>query len=301
VPAITTLKRAAHRLRKYLNRPVITALRERALPDAASQLALTLTYRRLAAAGAGLPRLHEVGFQAYSQTDEDGILLFIFSVIGTADKKCAELCAGDGMECNTANLIINQGWSGLLFDGNPELVRQGKEFYQTNKATFVYPPNFICSWITKGNVNALLAENGFAGEIDLLSLDMDGVDYWIWEAIEAISPRVVVAEYQDIIGPDKALTVPYADDFNAGKYPTTDGMPNFCGASLLALTKLAKRKGYRLVGCNRSGFNAFFIKNNIGEKEIPEIAVADCFKHPKVLWGMKHRWPTVKDCPWVEV
>jgi hypothetical protein len=130
---------------------------------------------------------------------------------------------------------------------------------------------------------------------------MDGVDYWIWETIEVISPRVVVLEYQDIIGPEKSLAVPYADNFDAHKYPTTQGMPNFCGASLSAFVKLAQRKGYRLVGCNRSGYNAFFIKNNLGEKEMPEIPVADCFKHPKVLWGMKHRWPTVKDCPWVEV
>jgi hypothetical protein len=298
---MTIIKRIANRLRKYFNRPIITALREYALPDAASQLALSLTCRQLAASGAALPRLNDVGFQAYSQTDEDGILLFIFSIIGTTSKRCAEICAGNGMECNTANLIINHGWIGLLVDGNPEWVRQGKEFYETNKATFVYPPIFICRWIKKDNVNALLSENGFQGEIDLLSLDMDGVDYWIWEAIEVISPRVVVLEYQDIIGPEKSLAVPYADNFDAYKYPTTQGMPNFCGASLSAFVKLAKRKGYRLVGCNRSGYNAFFIKNNIGEKEIPEIPVADCFKHPKVLWGMKHRWPTVKDCPWVEV
>ena len=298
---MTILKRIANRVRAYFSRPIINALREYTLPDAASQLALSLTYRQLAASGATLPALNDVGFQAYSQTNEDGILLFIFSIIGTTNKRCVEICAGHGMECNTANLIINHGWIGLLVDGNPECVRQGREFYETNKATFVYPPVFICSWIKKDNVNALLSENGFQGEIDLLSLDMDGVDYWIWETIEVISPRVVVLEYQDIIGPEKSLAVPYADNFDAHKYPTTQGMPNFCGASLSAFVKLAQRKGYRLVGCNRSGYNAFFIKNNLGEKEMPEIPVADCFKHPKVLWGMKHRWPTVKDCPWVEV
>jgi hypothetical protein len=97
------------------------------------------------------------------------------------------------------------------------------------------------------------------------------------------------------------LTVPYADSFNANDHPTTDGMPNFCGASLAAFTKLARRKGYRLVGCNRYGFNAFFVRADLGVKELPEIPVADCFKHPKVIWGMQHRWPTVKDLPWVEV
>jgi hypothetical protein len=78
-------------------------------------------------------------------------------------------------------------------------------------------------------------------------------------------------------------------------------MPNFCGASLPAFAQLAKTRGYRLVGCNRYGYNAFFIRNPFGEKEIPEIHIRECFKHPKVLWGMKERFPTVKDFPWVEV
>jgi hypothetical protein len=101
--------------------------------------------------------------------------------------------------------------------------------------------------------------------------------------------------------PNKSLTVPYRDDFNAYAHPTTRGMPNFCGASLPAFTKLAKSKGYRLVGCNRYGYNAFFVRNPLGQNEIPEVSIDECFKHPKVVWGMKERFPTVKDLPWVEV
>jgi len=97
------------------------------------------------------------------------------------------------------------------------------------------------------------------------------------------------------------LTVPYRDDFNAYGYPTTNGMPNFCGASLLAFVKLARVRGYRLVGCNRYGYNAFFVRNPLGTREIPEVSVAECFKHPKVIWGMRERFPTVRDLPWVEV
>jgi hypothetical protein len=130
---------------------------------------------------------------------------------------------------------------------------------------------------------------------------MDGVDYWIWEAITACTPRVVVLEYQDILGPVRAVTVPYADDFNAWQYSTTGGMPNFCGASLAAFVKLARKKGYRLVGCNRYGFNAFFVRNPLGEKQLPEVEVASCFKHPKVLEGMRDRFPLVQGMPWVEV
>lgn len=245
--------------------------------------------------------MKEVGFKAFSQTDEDGILLYIFSIIGTANKTCVEICAGTGVECNTANLLINHGWHGLLVDGNEGAVRQGREFYQRNPSTNVYPPLFVHSWITRGNVNELLCKSGFEGEIDLLSIDIDGVDYWIWDAINVIRPRVVVVEYQDIIGPDKSLTVPYSDDFNAYIYPVTRGMPNFCGASLPAFVKLARKKGYRLVGCNELGYNAFFILNPYGEGYIPEIDLRECFKHPKVLWGMKQRFPIVKDLPWVEL
>jgi len=298
---MTILKKIVWRLRDYLNWPVVKILGDYTPPDAASQLALSMAYRQLAASGAALPSFKEVGFKANSQTDEDGILLFIFSILGITNKKCVEICAGDGMECNTANLIINHGWSGLLFDGNPELVRKGNAFYQNNKATFADPPTFVCSWIKRDTINDLIEKNGFKGEIDLLSLDLDGVDYWIWEALEIVTPRVVVMEYQDIIGPEKSLTVPYADDFDFTKYPTTQGMPNFCGASLPAFVKLARRKGYRLVGCNRSGYNAFFIRKGIADAQIPEIPVAACFQQPKVLWGMKHRWPTVEDLPWVEV
>jgi len=270
-------------------------------PDAASQLQLKFTYRMLAESGKALPALSEVGFKSFSQTNEDGILLFIFSVIGTTNAKSVEICAGNGIECNTANLIIYHRWSGLLVDGDEALIEQGRRFYRRNPNTFVYPPTLVHAWITRDNVNDVIRDNGFEGPIDLLSVDMDGVDYWIWDAINVIDPRVVVVEYQDIIGPEKALTVPYRDDFNAYEYPTTDGMPNFCGASLPAFAKLAAKRGYRLVGCNQYGYNAFFIKNPLGEREIPGIPIQDCFKHSKVIWGMNERFPTVKDLPWVEV
>jgi hypothetical protein len=302
VTIMNAVKRIAYRIRDFLVSPILMQQNSAIpYPDVVSQLQLKLAYKALAESGSNLPRLSEVGFKAYSQTDEDGILLYIFSIIGTKGKNSAEICAGNGIECNTANLIINHGWSGLLVDGNEALVKQGQEYYRGNRHTYVYPPAFIHSWITRDNVNEVLRDNGFDGEIDLLSIDMDGVDYWIWEAIEAVEPRVVVVEYQDIIGPEKALAVPYENDFNAYKYPTTRGMPNFCGASLPAFVKLANRKHYRLVGCNQYGYNAFFIRDPLGKKEIPEIPIKECFKHPKVLWGMRERFPSVKDFPWVEV
>lgn len=295
------LKKIAHHVRGFMIEPLLDKGLIVQYPNAAAQLQLKFAYQAMAQSGGRLPGLDEVGFKAFSQTDEDGILLYIFSIIGTVNKKSIEVCAGNGIECNTANLIINHGWSGLLVDGNESLVKRGQAFYRKNPHAYVYPPVFAHSWITRDSINTVVKENGFDGEIDFFSLDMDGTDYWIWEALDAAEPRVVVVEYQDIIGPEKALTVPYSDHFNAHEHPVTRGMPNYCGASLPAFVKLARKKGYRLVGCNRYGYNAFFIKNPIGEKEIPEIPIEACFKHPKVIWGMKTRFPITKDFPWVEV
>lgn len=269
--------------------------------DAVAQLQLQLTYQALRDSGKALPAFDQVGFKAYSQTDEDGLLLYIFSLIGVSSKTSVEICAGDGIECNSANLILNHGWHGLLVDGDEALVAKGREFYSRDPRTFIFPPVFVNSWVTRGNINNILSDHGFVGSVDLLCIDMDGVDYWIWDAITCIEPRVVVVEYQDILGPEKSYTVPYEDNFNGYQHPTTDGMPNYCGASLAAFVKLARSKGYRLVGCNRYGFNAFFVKDTLGVEELPEIEISDCFKHAKVKWGMRERYPTVKDLPWVEV
>jgi hypothetical protein len=294
---MNSLKRLAQRSREF----VFNGRSGIQHPDPVPQLNLMLAYQALKESGAALPELRQVGFKAFSQTDEDGILLYIFSIIGSVSRRTVEFCAGNGVECNSANLIINHGWHGLLVDGDDQLVKSGVDFYNRNPHTYVYPPVFVHSWITRENVNAVIKEHGFSGDIDLLSIDMDGVDYWIWKAIDCIEPRVVVVEYQDILGPDRSCSVPYSDSFNSSDYSSSRGMPNFSGASLLAFVKLARSRGYRLVGCNRYGYNAFFIRNPLGEKELPEIDVNQCFSHPKVLWGMKERYPLVKDLPWVEV
>lgn len=116
---------------------------------------------------------------------------------------------------------------------------------------------------------------GFLGSIDLLSIDIDGMDYWIWEAIRVISPRVVVVEYQTSWHSEESVTVPYNEGFRA------DGDYTYAGASLLAFVRLGKKRGYRLVGCERYCFNAFFLRNGVGEEIFPEVTVAECLRHPK--------------------
>jgi hypothetical protein len=128
----------------------------------------------------------------------------------------------------------------------------------------------------------------------LLSLDIDGMDYWVWKAITVIEPQVVVCETENQIPPNKALTVPYDPGFVS---KTVD----YQGASLAAMCKLGREKGYRLVGAHRFGFNCFFIRNGVGEAFFPEVDVASCVEDPYSVQARKERWPLAKDRQWQEV
>lgn len=263
-----------------------------------AQQVLVNQYRELRERDRELPTFGDVEFRAFSQNGEDGILLYLFSLIGMGERRCVEVCAGNGLQCNTANLIINHGWHGLLVDGDKSSVEQGRAFYARQADTFAFPPRFVNAWISRDNINDVLQQNGFEGSIDLLSLDIDGVDYWIWDALEVVRPRVVIAEVQCIWGTDRAVTVPYSPDFRA---QFVDGFGIYSGASLPAFAKLARRKGYRLVGVQRLGFNALFVADGIGEDLIPEASVASCVNVPFVHWAQQNLLPRVKDLHWVEV
>jgi hypothetical protein len=258
-----------------------------------AQLVLYHTYRDMASRGI-VPSFSDVGFRCHSQFEEDGILLFIFALIGTTNKKVVELCAGDGIECMSTNLILNHGWWGYLFDGNKRCVERGSNFFCKSKDTFLYPPKFTNAWITAENVNDIICEAGVSGDIDLLALDIDGMDYWVWKAIHQIRPRVVVCETQNVIAADDGLTVPYDPNF-------VMKTPDYFGASLAAMTKLAEEKGYRLVGTHRYGFNAFYVLKEIGADILPSVTPAQCLQNPYTLEARFVRWPKVKNMNWVRV
>jgi hypothetical protein len=264
-----------------------------------AQILLRLRYRELVTQGLPLPLFHDVEFRNFSQNGEDGILHYIFSLIGTTNRRVVEMCAGNGIQCNATNLLINHGWRGYLFDGDKNNVTTGSNFFRACADTFIAPPVFQHAWITAENVNQLLAEQEVAGEIDLLSLDLDGVDYWIWKALDIISPRVVILEFQGALGANVSCTVPYEPEFRAD-FAGQIG-PLYCGASLAAFTKLAEIKGYRLIGVNSYYFNAFFIRKDIAEDILPEVSVPSCLlesigeqQAEAVEW-------VVSQFPWVEV
>jgi hypothetical protein len=174
--------------------------------------------------------------------------------------RSVEICAGDGTECNTANFLLNHRWTGLLVDGNPENVRRARHFYRTRAETKHWPPDIIEAWLTRENLNSIILNAGYSGVIDLLSLDVDGMDYWLWEALHVVKPRVVVLEYNHLLGPTASLSVPYRPDFIA---ELTEYGSDYAGASLQAFIGLGRRKGYRFIGTNSIGTNAFFIKSDV--------------------------------------
>lgn len=249
-------------------------------PDAQiGQILLRLQYQDLVRRGARQPDLSDVEFRCHSQNGEDGILLYIFSLIGSTNRKVVEICAGDGIECNAANLIVNHGWQGLLFDGDPQQVARGQAFYAACRNTWVQPPQFVDAWITAENVDALVAGRGFHGPIDLLSLDLDGNDYWILQALDCVRPNVLIVEFNAHCGPERSVTMSYKADYQLN----LTVQPYRCGASLPAFVKLARTKGYRLVGVQSRGFNAFFVRHGIGEELLPERSPQECYAHTPPL------------------
>ncbi|MGH9828640.1 MAG: hypothetical protein ACREDR_35920, partial [Blastocatellia bacterium] len=178
-------------------------------------------------------------FRCHSQNQEDGILLYIFALIGTTNRRVVEICAGDGIECNAANLIVNHGWHGLLFDGNQEQVARGQAFYAACPTTWVAPPRFVHAWLTADNVGSLVAQHGFQGSIDLLSLDVDGNDYWLLKALTGIQPNVMVIEFNAACGPERSVSMAYEPCYRLD--PAVQ--PYRCGASLPAFVNLARARG----------------------------------------------------------
>ena len=206
-------------------------------------------------------------FHYQSQNEEDGLLLALFKRIGMTNRRAVEI--GCGLNGGNSGFLVREcGWTGLMVDANRHKIDAVKVRFAGHAATVVKHR------VTRDDVNMLLQTHGFTGEIDFLSIDVDGVDYWVWEAMTACSPRVVALEYNWLFGPERAVTVPYDENFEVG----ASGTRSYRGASLAALVCLGRRKGYRLVASER--VNAFFLRNDVSPS-IPEIEVARAYRPPK--------------------
>lgn len=232
---------------------------------------LFLDYRRLADEGSWLPSIWDTGLRVFSQFDEDGIILFLIAVAGDGPNLVIDLGAGDGVSAsNSANLLLNFGFHGLLVEGDASRVEYARSFYRRHPDSVDRPPVVSQTFMTRENVNGVVRGAGFEGEIDLLSIDVDGNDYWFWEALTCVDPRFVVVETHPELGREEYV-MPYDPDFVWKTAP-----PGRYGASPAAMVKLAHRRGYRLVGANLYGFNLFFARANVAAA-VPTIDVGTLF------------------------
>jgi hypothetical protein len=217
-------------------------------------------------------RLLRHGFKVYSQSDEDGIIQEIFRRIGTTDRRFVEFGVQNGVECNTVKLLI-EGWRGVWIEVDPLMVGA----IRRNFAPFLDDGRLTVreNLVTAENINTLLTQAGLAGDIDLISIDIDYNDYWVWKAIDVVRPRVVVIEYNATFRPPLSITVPYDPH---GRW---DGS-NYYGASLEALVRLGTTKGYAIVGCSISGVNAFFVRSDLtGDKFLNPATAEEHYEPPR--------------------
>ena len=199
--------------------------------------------------------LKRAGFGVFSQFDEDGIIQFLINHVEIKNQTFIEFGVEHYEESNTRFLLMNDNWQGLVMDGSEENV----DYIKNDRVSRKYDLQSYCEFITKDNINELIRRAGFDSDLGLLSVDIDGNDYWVWEAINSIQPRIVVSEYNSVLGLDP-VSIPYQADF----FRTKAHYSNlYYGCSLSALTHLASKKGYVFVGSNLRGNNAFFIRKDL--------------------------------------
>jgi hypothetical protein len=202
-------------------------------------------------------------FKVFSQWGEDGIIDYLISNLDIENKTFIEFGVENYSEANTKFLLLNRNWSGFVIDSSYENVQNIKK----NALYWKYSLTAKSEFITKENVNSVLGESNFDKNLGLLSIDVDGNDYWIWEQIKDIDPSIVVIEYNSRFGKEKSYVVPYEKNFQRLKKHYS-GI--YYGASLKALIKLAIKKGYSFITCNSAGNNAFFVKKDLLNDKVKE-------------------------------
>ncbi|MDA8131721.1 MAG: hypothetical protein M0011_09500 [Elusimicrobia bacterium] len=216
-------------------------------------------------------RLTRYEFQVNSQGGEDGIIQEIFRRIGTTNKFFVEFGAGNGLENNTSCLLLNK-WKGCWMEcseRHADAIRDGYAGLIADKSLV-----FKETLINAEDIEPLFTELGVPAEFDLLSIDIDGNDYWVWKAIENYRPRVVIIEYNAYMGPQAEWTIRYDRDFSKGQ-------DRYWGASLKLLEKLGREKGYALVGCSYIGVNAFFVREDLLKSDFAEPFTAENHYEPQ--------------------
>lgn len=205
-----------------------------------------------------IQKLSDAEFQVFSQWGDDGIIQYLLNKIDIPNKVFVEFGVENYKESNTRFLLMNNKWSGLVIDGSKANI----DFIKNDKIYWGYDLHPTHAFITKDNINQLIQDflnEGYPSEIGILSVDIDGNDYYVWKEINVVNPVLVIAEYNATFGPEKPWTIIYQEDFYR---VTEDPTFQYWGVSLQALCLLAEDKGYSFIGCNSNGNNAYFLRND---------------------------------------
>lgn len=214
--------------------------------------------------------LKDYEFKVFSQWGEDGIIQHLTKTIDIKNKTFIEFGVEDFFESNCRFLLTKDDWKGFVIDGSTRNIDRLK------KSNFYWKHDLVGldAFITRENINELLAKSGFEEDLGILSVDLDGNDYYILEAINFFKPRILICEYNAVFGATRKISVPYQADF----YRTSKHYSNlYFGASLSAMTYIADKKGYALVGTNTAGGNAFYVRKDLVNDQLEVLSVDVAF------------------------
>lgn len=209
--------------------------------------------------------LQDAEFKVFSQWGEDGIIEWLVSRLPGIPQSFVEFGVENYTEANTRFLLMHRNWRGLIMDGSADNIAT----VRARNDHWKYDLTALHAFVTRDNINDLITGAGFGGEIGLLSVDIDGNDYWVWEAATSVNPWIVIVEYNAVLGDLKPLSIPYDTGFTR-MAAHHSGL--YWGASFAAFDHLAARKGYVLAGGNRAGNNLFYVRKDVMAHLAPRIA-----------------------------
>ena len=192
-------------------------------------------------------------FSGFSQNGEDGVLDVLRGRLTASNRCFVEIGSGDGVENNTAWLLVAEKYAGLMVEGDPWLARRTRRN--------ITPLSIGCDcrslFVTRNSVEQVRALAPCA-DPDVFSLDIDGNDYHIMKAAfdAGFRPRIIVVEYNAVFGPERRLTIEYQSNFMLAD---ADPRRLRYGVSIAGWRSLMDSQGYRFVTVERCGVNAFFV------------------------------------------
>jgi hypothetical protein len=215
-----------------------------------------------------IERLSDVEFKVSSQWGEDGIIEWLVQRLGDLPESFIEFGVENYRESNTRFLLQHRNWRGLVIDGSDAHV----DFIRRDAISWRHDLSAVSSFITKDNINQLIKNASFGGEIGILSVDIDGMDYWVWEAIDSVNPIIIIAEYNSVFGDKLPLTIPYNPRFTRSSAHYSN---LYYGLSIRAAENLANSRGYTMIGTNRAGSNVFFVRNDRASAILDRVRIVD--------------------------